>query len=123
MNTLSTIQDHLAEILDVDRKIITPETYLIRDLEIESIDFLELAVALSAAFGIEVEDDEIFLVDLRLHLESVGNGEVHKMSALSEKYPFLGKERITDILQDLNQGPVLKVKDLVSYVDYRCHGG
>ena len=119
-NTLNRIKEHLSEILDLDREMITPETYLIRDLQVESIDFLELAVALSAAFHIEVEDDEIFLLDLRLHLESEREGVQEKISLLDEKYPFLGRDRIEEILADLDQGPILKVKDLVGYVDYQC---
>lgn len=123
MKTFTTIQHHLSEILDVERERITPETYLIRDLEVESIDFLELAVALSSAFHIPVEDDEIFLLDLRLHLESAGTGDEKRVSILSAEYPFLEEERVQEILQDLDHGPVLKVKDLVSYVEYQCRAG
>lgn len=119
MDTLNIITDHLSDILDVDPDAITPETYLVRDLGVESIDFLELAVALSSAFSVQIEDDEIFLLDLRLHLESVEGGSQDKISFLSERYPFLTQERIEEILRDLDNGPVLKVKDLVSYVSHR----
>jgi acyl carrier protein len=120
MDILNTIKSYLSEILDVDRETITEETYLVRDLEVESIDFLELAVALSGAFHIEVDDEDIFLLDLRLHLETAGE-TTDKTALLAEKYPFLGADRIAEILKDLDQGPVLKVKDLVSYVTYQCH--
>jgi len=120
MDILHTIKSYLSEILDLDREIITEETYLIRDLGVESIDFLELAVALSGAFQIEVDDEEIFLLDLRLHLETAGV-TTDKTALLAEKYPFLDADRIAEILKDLDQGPVLKVKDLVSYVTYQCH--
>jgi acyl carrier protein len=119
MDTLNTIKHYLSDILDVDEDTVTAETYLVRDLGVESIDFLELAVALSSAFSIPVEDDEIFLLDLRLHLEAAEEGSQDKVSFLSEKYPFLTRERIEDILHDLDGGPVLKVKDLIDYLDYR----
>jgi acyl carrier protein len=106
--------------LDVDGDTITAETYLVRDLGVESIDFLEMAVALSSAFGIQVEDDETFLLDLRLYLEAAEEGSQDKVSFLSEKYPFLTRERIEEILHDLDGGPVLKVKDLIAYVDHRA---
>ncbi len=120
MDIRNTIKSYLSEILDVDRETITEETYLIRDLGVESIDFLELAVALSGAFQIEVDDEEIFLLDLRLHLETAGE-TTDKTALLAEKYPFLDADRIAEILKDLDQGPVLKVKDLVSYVTYHLN--
>jgi acyl carrier protein len=118
MDTLDIIKHHLSDILDVDPDSITPETYLVRDLGVESIDFLELAVALGSSFSVQIDDDEIFLLDLRLHLEAIEDRSQDKVSLLSQQYPFLPTDRIEEILQDLNSGPVLKVKDLVSYLNH-----
>lgn len=120
MDILKTIKDHLTEILDIESETITPETYLVKDLGVESIDFLELAVALNSSLGIDIEDDEIFLANLRLYLKEAKEGKGDKVSYLAQKYPFLAKERIEQILLDLEDGPVLKVKDLVSYVSFQC---
>ncbi len=123
MDILTTIKDHLAEILDIEAEEITLETYLVRDLGVESIDFLELAVAFNSSLGIEIEDDEIFLANLRLYLKEAKEGKSDIVSYLAQKYPSLAKERLEQILQDLDDGPVLKVKDLVSYVSFRCQEG
>ena len=123
MDILTTIKDHLAEILDIKAEEITLETYLVRDLGVESIDFLELAVAFNSSLGIEIEDDEIFLANLRLYLKEAKEGKSDIVSYLAQKYPSLSKVRVKQILQDLDDGPVLKVKDLVSYVSFRCQEG
>jgi hypothetical protein len=41
---------------------------------------------------------------------------------LAEKYPFLSRDRVEEILSDLDRGPAVKLKDLVCYVAYRLHG-
>ena len=120
MDVLKKITNALSDILDVDPSDIHPESYLIRDLEAESIDLLELAVTLNAEFKIDVDDDEIFLRTLRIYLENPQkehSGDTE--SYLMEKYPFLTRDRIKEILADLDHGPVLKVKDLVHYIAWK----
>jgi acyl carrier protein len=116
MDILKKIKEILAEILDIDEEEIAPETYLIRDLNAESIDLLELAVALNSAFNIKINDDEIFLRNLRPYLTEAKEKQADEVAYLLENFPFLTKDRMTQILGDLQGGPVLKVKDLVSYV-------
>jgi len=107
------------EILDLEEAQISPETYLIRELGAESIDLLELAVSLNTVFKKEIIDDDIFLRKLRLYLEEAEEIGQKKSAYLAEKYPFLGHVRIRELLEELGGGPVLKVKDLVSYINYR----
>jgi acyl carrier protein len=106
MEIFEQIRNILAEILDLEGLEITPESYLIRDLGAESIDLLELAASLNAGFGIEVNEDNIFMKDIRNSLKA-------------EIIPFLTEQRIGEIAADLNDGPVVKVKDLVSYVSWQ----
>lgn len=116
MDILKDIKEILTEILDIEDQEITPETYLIRDLGAESIDLLELAVAINSGFDIEVNDDQIFLKQLRVHMtdgEEQGEGVVEYLLA---RFPFLTKQRVEEIIGDLEGGPVLKVKDLISYI-------
>ena len=54
MAVLEKISEVLTELLDIDPEAIGPQSYLVRDLGVESIDFLELAVALNSRFGIDV---------------------------------------------------------------------
>jgi acyl carrier protein len=119
MDTFGKIRDSLAEILDIETEEITPETYVVRDLGAESIDLLELSVALNSRFKVEVNDDEVFLRTLRLSLSQTNRNHNDRVTRIHEEFPFLGRERIGEILTDLDDGPVLKVKDLMAYVSWQ----
>lgn len=119
MNILEQIKGILIEILDIEDQEITPETYIVRDLGAESIDLLELAVALNSNFNIEVKDDEIFLRTLRLYITESEEQGKDTVQYLMTKFPFLTEGRVEEIVSDLKGGPTLKVKDLISYVAWR----
>ncbi len=104
------------EILDIEEEEITPETYVVRELDAESIDLLELAVELNAKFNIDINDDDIFLKTLRLYLAEAREAKKNPAQLLALKYPHISPARIKEILKDLEDGPVLKVKDLRDYV-------
>ena len=119
MDTLKEIKKILVEILDIEGHEIIPETYLIRELGAESIDLLELSVAINAGFNIEVNDDDIYLRTMRLHLQKAKEENKDAAGYLAERYPALTGSRIKEILEDLSGGPVLKVKDITSYIAWR----
>ncbi|MEN6466401.1 MAG: phosphopantetheine-binding protein [Syntrophaceae bacterium] len=119
---LKKIRAILEDLLDLDGREISGETYLIRDLGAESIDLLELAVSLNREFGINVLDSEVFLWRLRVHLADACKSENDEQSYIAGKYPHLDSARISEILTDLDKGPALKVKDIVSYVNYHREG-
>ena len=123
MDILKNIKEILTEILDIEDQEITPETYLIRDLGAESIDLLELAVAINSGFEIEVNDDQIFLKQLRLHMTDGEEQSEEIVKYLSGRFPFLTKRRVKEIIGDLEGGPVLKVKDLISYIAWISKNG
>jgi acyl carrier protein len=118
MDVLGEIRESLTEILDLENDDITPETYIVRDLDAESIDLLELSVALNSRFKVEINDDQVFLRTLRVCLNKT-NGNGGRVEGVSKEFPFLSKERIGEILADLEGGPVLKVKDLIAYIQWR----
>lgn len=122
MDILEEITEILAEILDIEYHNITPETYLIRELGAESIDLLELAVAINSKFNIDVNDDEIFLRKLRQYITEAGHQNKDILQYLAEKIPFLIRERLEYIITDLEGGPTLKVKDLIAYVEMQRNG-
>jgi acyl carrier protein len=117
MDILEEIKKILAEILDIENHIITPETYLIRELGAESIDLLELAVAINSRFNIDVNDDEIFLRKLRQYVTEAKQQNNDLLRYLVEKLPFLSRKRLENIIADLEGGPTLKVKDIISYIE------
>ncbi len=122
MTILKTIQKDLADLLDIEEDEITPEAYVVRDLDAESIDLLEMAVALNTSFGVEINDDEVFLRLLRDFLAEAAEAEENPAEYLEKKYSFLTRERIEEILSDLDAGPVLKVKDMASYIEWKIEG-
>ncbi len=121
-SALEKIRTMLEEILDLDGREISSETYLVGDLGAESIDLLEMAVCLNQEFGINVQDDAVFLWRLRFYLVEARKSGNDAQPYLAGKYPHLGSARIAEILTDLDKGPVLKVKDIISYVDYHRNG-
>jgi acyl carrier protein len=119
MDILEEITEILAEILDIENHNITPETYLIRELGAESIDLLELAVAINSGFNIDVNDDAIFLRKLRQYVTEAKQQSNDVLRYLVEKLPFLSRKRLGNIIADLEGGPTLKVKDLISYIEWQ----
>src|ERR1700722_7394257 len=57
-SSMSTTFDKVAEIIaetcDIPRENIKPESHAINDLEIDSLDFLDIAFAIDKAFGIKL---------------------------------------------------------------------
>ena len=105
MDIFTEIQKILMEILDLEGQAVTRESLLMQELGAESIDLLELAAALNARFKIEVREEDIFLQGL-----SARQGQ---------SIPFLTEERFKEIATDQSGGPVVRVKDLVSYVAWQ----
>lgn len=118
--SLSAISAILAEILDLDHTAIQPETYVVRDLQAESIDLLEIGVAMQHRLGIVVDDDALFLKNVRLILLRTEKQGGDRLAALAQAYPHLSPQRLTAMLTDLDHGPVLQVCDLVAYAEH--HG-
>jgi len=122
VDILEEIKKILVEILDIENDIITPETYLIRKLGAESIDLLELAVAINSRFNIDVNDDEIFLRKLRQYITEAEQQNKNILQYLAKNLPFLSRKRLEEIIADLEGGPTLKVKDLIAYVERQRNG-
>jgi len=112
----TAISEILVEILDIDPEEVTPETYLIQDLGVESIDLMELALSLNERFNITVDEELIFLKSLRPVIEKAREEQKDAPALVVEKFSFLSSKRTFEILEDLKDGPVLKVKDLVQYI-------
>jgi acyl carrier protein len=119
LGVFENIREILMELLDVEAEEIREQSYLVRDLGVESIDFLELAVALNERFQIEVHDDTVFLRNLRFHLSEALDSNVDAIEYLKGPYAFLTVQRCKEILSDLDDGPVIQVRDLVRYVQWQ----
>jgi acyl carrier protein len=116
---LEAVREILVELLDVAAEDITPQSYLVRDLGMESIDFLELAVALNQRFRVPVHDDTVFLRNLRLHMIQAREAGQSILDGLKRHYGFLPDARLSAISADLEGGPVIQVQDLMSYIRWQ----
>ncbi len=52
------IKKIIAEQLKVDESIITMETHLMKDLEADSIDAVEIIILIEEKYGIEIPDED-----------------------------------------------------------------
>ena len=52
------IRDILVEQLSVDKSLVTADTNLMKDLEADSLDAVEIIMGIEEEFGIEIPDDE-----------------------------------------------------------------
>ena len=119
-NITASITDILADILDLDPAQITPETYVVRDLRAESIDLLEIGVAMQHRLDMEVDDDTLFLKNMRQVLARAAKAGKTPEEAMAAEYPHLDRARIAEILADREAGPVIKVRDLAAYAADRA---
>lgn len=55
---LEKIKTIIADQLSVEESSIQPETSLTKDLEADSLDFVELIMALEDAFDVKIEEDD-----------------------------------------------------------------
>ncbi|ACK67220.1 acyl carrier protein [Rippkaea orientalis PCC 8801] len=58
MSTLSKVQEIVAEQLGVEKDKVQPEAKFAEDLGADSLDTVELVMALEEAFDIEIPDEE-----------------------------------------------------------------
>ena len=56
--TWDKIKDIIVEQLDVEEEAVTMETHLMKDLEADSLDAVEIIMAIEEEFDIEVPDEE-----------------------------------------------------------------
>ena len=56
--TFDTIRDIIVEQLNVEESMVTEDTNLMKDLEADSLDAVEIIMAIEEQFNIEIPDDE-----------------------------------------------------------------
>ena len=52
------IKEIIMDQLSVDAEAVTPETHLMKDLEADSLDAVEIIMAIEEEFDIEIPDDD-----------------------------------------------------------------
>ena len=51
------INESMVREFDLDPEMMKPESHLVKDLEMDSLDFVDLVVVLQKAFGIKLRED------------------------------------------------------------------
>ncbi len=59
MTTIDKVKQALVDILNIEEDVITPEADLIKDLGADSLDAVELVMAMEEEYGIEIPDEEV----------------------------------------------------------------
>jgi acyl carrier protein len=54
---IAIINDSMVNEFELDADLMKPESHLINDLEMDSLDFVDLVVILQNAFGVKLRDD------------------------------------------------------------------
>ena len=54
---IGIINDSMVNEFELDPEMMTPESHLVQDLEMDSLDFVDLVVVLQEAFGIKLRND------------------------------------------------------------------
>jgi hypothetical protein len=78
---------------------------------------MELAVSLYERFNIMVDEEVIFLTPLRAVIQKAHQERKEPSALVMERFSFLSSNRTFEILEDVKNGPVLKVKDIAQYID------
>ena len=118
------VQEVLEEALGADEEDITMEASLTRDLEAESIDFLDIVFRLEKAFStaekpFKISQGELFPENLMENPEWVEDGKFTDsgMSMLEERMPHVDFTGFRDD-RDVNKvAELITVKSIVEFVD------
>ncbi|MDO5537257.1 MAG: phosphopantetheine-binding protein [Desulfovibrionaceae bacterium] len=117
IDALACIRTIVAEIFERDPDTLGPETRLMQDLPCESIDLLEIAARVSQRAGREVDDEALFLRNLRaLVAERPGDDPA---AVIAANFPWLAPSRVESAVADMRSpAPFVTLADMAAYLDY-----
>lgn len=122
--------DVLVEALGVDEDEITMEASLTRDLEAESIDFLDIQFKLERAFSTDerpfkVEQGELFPENLLENPDWVSGGRFTDagMAMLRERMPHVDFSNFEEDRSVNEVGGLITVGSIVSFVERKLAAG
>jgi len=115
---LQKVQSCVAAALGRDEEEVTPEKVLARDLEAESIDYLDITFQLEKTFGITIQRDELFPQKIFQDETLTKDGVVTPagIAFLREKLPYAELEEFEKDPQVANVPNIFTVNLLIEYV-------
>ena len=115
------VQEVLVDALGVDEEDVTPEASLTRDLEAESIDFLDISFQLEQAFDITIAQGELFPDNAASNPDYVVDGKLtpQGMAALKERLPHVDFSEFESDPQLTKIAGAFTVDALVRFVEQK----
>ena len=114
----AAVQEVLVDALAVDDDEVTTDAKLVQDLGAESIDFLDITFRLEKAFGIKIEQGEMFPENVLSDPTYVADGKVtdEGMALLRQRLPYADLDGF-DASRNVDEfSNVFTVQTLVDFV-------
>ncbi len=111
----------LSEALGVGEEDMAPETSLTRDLEAESIDFVDIIFRMEKAFGLKIPQGELFPQEIFSDKRYVAAGKLTSdgMDVLRARYPYIDLSSAGGPLPVSELARYYTVDMLVKYVEHK----
>jgi acyl carrier protein len=121
---IAKVRNCVAVALGRDEDEVELESVLSRDLEAESIDYLDITFQLEKEFGITIQKDELFPQKILQDEENVADGKVTEkgLAYLREKLPFADLDAFAADPQVLKMPELFTVQLLVNFVETKVAG-
>ena len=115
---LAKVREVLIDALGVDEEEVTPEAKLVADLGAESIDFLDIVFRLEKAFGIKINQSDLFPDNVLNNPEYVKDGKVTEtgVAELRKKMPHVNLDAFAADPQVDEFSNIFTVDTLVKFV-------
>jgi acyl carrier protein len=112
------VQEVLEDALGVDEDQVTPQATLVGDLGAESIDFLDIVFRLEKAFGIKIDQAELFPDNVLSDPQYVQDGKVtdNGMMELRKRMPHADLDAFDGDRQVENFSNIFTVDTVVKFV-------
>ena len=121
---IAKVRKCVATALGRDEDEVELESVLSRDLEAESIDYLDITFQLEREFGISIQKDELFPQKIFQDEAYVKDGKVTEqgLSYLKEKLPFADLSKFEEDPQVSKVPELFTVQLLVNFVQTKVEG-
>ncbi|MCC7193463.1 MAG: acyl carrier protein [Phycisphaeraceae bacterium] len=119
---LGKVRSVLVEALGADEDEVTPEATLVGDLGAESIDFLDIVFRLEKAFGIKVEQGELFPEAVFTDPKYVVDEKVtdEGLAELRKRLPHMNLDKFAQSRKVEEFPQMITVEDIVRFVEKKA---
>lgn len=111
----------LNQALGVEEERMKPDTSLTRDLEAESIDFVDIIFRMEKAFGLKIPQGELFPQEIFSNKQYVSGGKLtgDGMQVLKTRYPYIDVSSAGSDLPVSELARFYTVEMLVKYIEHK----